>query len=73
MGTSVEDGWRECSSNAATRTSITGHTTDSVYQRYFVVKDEDQRAALARVETGFRNPAQISLNGACAPSGASAK
>jgi hypothetical protein len=33
--------------------SITGHITDSVYERYHVVKDEDQRAALARVEAGF--------------------
>jgi hypothetical protein len=34
-------------------TSITGHLTDSVYERYHIVKDEDQRAALARVEAGF--------------------
>jgi integrase len=33
--------------------SITGHLTDSVYERYHVVKEEDQRAALARVEAGF--------------------
>jgi integrase len=33
--------------------SITGHITDSVYERYHVVKEEDQRAALARVEAGF--------------------
>jgi integrase len=33
--------------------SITGHLTDSVYERYHIVKDEDQRAALARVEAGF--------------------
>ena len=33
--------------------SITGHITDSVYERYHVVKDEDQRAALARVEAAF--------------------
>jgi integrase len=40
--------------------SITGHLTDSVYERYHVVKDEDQRAALARVEAAFRrDPAQI--------------
>ena len=40
--------------------SITGHLTDSVYERYHVVKEEDQRAALARVEAGFcRGPAQI--------------
>jgi integrase len=36
--------------------SITGHITDSVYERYHVVKDEDQRAALARVEAGFAIP-----------------
>jgi integrase len=40
--------------------SITGHLTDSVYERYHVVKEEDQRAALARVEAAFRRePAQI--------------
>jgi integrase len=33
--------------------SITGHITDSVYERYHVVKEEDQRAALARVEAAF--------------------
>jgi hypothetical protein len=33
--------------------SITGHLTDSVYERYHVVKEEDQRAALARVEARF--------------------
>ena len=33
--------------------SITGHITDSVYERYHVVREEDQRAALARVEAGF--------------------
>jgi hypothetical protein len=39
--------------------SITGHITDSVYERYHVVKEEDQRAALARVEATFQpNPAQ---------------
>jgi hypothetical protein len=37
--------------------SITGRLTDSVYERYHVVKDE---AALARVEAAFRrDPAQI--------------
>jgi integrase len=33
--------------------SITGHVTDSVYERYHVVKEEDQRAALARVQAAF--------------------
>jgi integrase len=33
--------------------SITGHITDSVYERYHVVKEEDQRVALARVEASF--------------------
>jgi len=33
--------------------SLTGHLTDSVYERYHVVRVEDQRAALARVEAGF--------------------
>ena len=33
--------------------SITGHITDAVYERYHIVKEEDQRAALARVEAGF--------------------
>jgi len=37
--------------------SITGHLTDSVYERYHVVREvvreEDQRAPLARVEAGF--------------------
>src|SRR5262249_35327384 len=53
--------------------SITGHITDAVYERYHVVKDEDQRAALARVEAGFRIPAQIPPSGALAPSWVSAK
>jgi hypothetical protein len=45
--------------------SITGHITDSVYERYHVVNDEDQRAALARVESMFnRDPAQIPPTGA---------
>jgi hypothetical protein len=40
--------------------SITGHITDSVYERYHIVKEEDQRAAPARVEAAFRrDPAQI--------------
>jgi integrase len=30
--------------------SITGHLTDSTYERYHIVKVEDQRAALARVD-----------------------
>lgn len=33
--------------------SIAGHITDSVYERYHVVKEDDQRAALARVEASF--------------------
>jgi len=33
--------------------SITGHLTDSVYERYHVVKEDDQRAALERVEASF--------------------
>jgi integrase len=33
--------------------SITGHITDSVYERYHIVKQEDQRTALARVEASF--------------------
>ena len=33
--------------------SITGHITDSVYERYHVVRGEDQRAALARVAASF--------------------
>jgi integrase len=33
--------------------STTGHITDAVYERYHVVKEEDQRAALARVEAAF--------------------
>jgi len=33
--------------------SITGHIADSVYERYHVVKEEDQRAALARGEGAF--------------------
>jgi len=53
--------------------SITGHITDSVYERYHVVKEEDQRAALARVEAGFRNPAQFPLNNAPALLGVSRK
>jgi hypothetical protein len=34
--------------------SITGHITDSVCERYHVVNQDDQRAALAKVEAGFR-------------------
>jgi integrase len=33
--------------------SITGHITDSVYERYHMVKEDDQRAALARVEASL--------------------
>lgn len=33
--------------------SITGHITDSVYERYHIVNQDDQRAALAEVEAGF--------------------
>jgi len=33
--------------------SLSGHITDSVYERYHIVRREDQRAALARVEAGF--------------------
>jgi integrase len=33
--------------------SITGHLTDSTYERYMIVKTDDQRAAFARVEAGF--------------------
>jgi len=33
--------------------SITGHITDCVYERYHVVKEEDQRAVMARAEAAF--------------------
>lgn len=33
--------------------SLSGHVTDSVYERYHIVRREDQLAALARVEAGF--------------------
>lgn len=33
--------------------SITGHLTDSTYERYHIVRVEDQRAALGRVEAAF--------------------
>ena len=39
--------------------SITGHITDSVYERYHVVNQDDQRAALAKVEAGFRVNQQL--------------
>jgi hypothetical protein len=43
--------------------SITGHLTDSVYERYHVVKGEDQRAALARVAANFvANPPKTTLS-----------
>jgi len=34
--------------------SISGHVTDSVYERYHIVKKEHQQAALARVGAGLR-------------------
>ena len=33
--------------------SLSGHVTDSVYERYHIVRREDQLAAPARVEAGF--------------------